>query len=256
MNTKFLFDKIKVISYNTLITNTVKKLGRAAPVERMFCMAPREKLEEVLIVNRRTGKVLHCTGPDNGLVVVQAEPTGEDAQIWNPVRVDNGVKLVNKASGKVLDVVDGGTEAGTWAHTWEDVSANSQVWKLERITATYRKIVNVQAGKVLDIVDMREDDGAPVQIWDDVEGSGQQWKLVTPAVFAAKGAKSRVAKKEASAQEEKPKATRTRAKKTEAVAEVKKPKTTRTRTKKTETAPAEAAGDAPKKRGRKPAKKA
>lgn len=224
-------------------------------------MAPKEKLTEVLIVNRRTGKALQCTGLDNGMAVVQSTPTGEDAQIWDPVRVDDGVKLINKASGKALDLVDGGTEDGTWAHTWEDVGCGSQVWKLAKITATYRKIVNVQAGKVLDIVDMREDDGAPIQIWGDVDGSGQQWKLVTPADFAAKGVKFRTPKGEASpaTTEKAPKAARTRAKKADAVeaapkAEAEEAKPAK-RTRKTKAA-SEEAPKTPAKRGRKSAKNA
>lgn len=204
-----------------------------------------EKRDEVLIVNRRTGKALQSTGLDNGQVVVQAAPTGEDAQVWTAVKGKDGVKLINKASGKALDVMHGGTEAGTWAQTWEDVGGGSQVWKLARATAAYKKIVNVQAGKVLDIVDMREDDGAPAQIWDDVEGAGQQWKLVELAEFAQKGIQTRShssksaeePKEEPAPAEEAPKAARGRTKKAAAQAEA---------------APAEELVNAPAKRGRKP----
>lgn len=152
-------------------------------------MAAKEKLAQVMIVNRRTGKALQSTGLDNGQVVVQAAPTGEDAQLWTTVKIKGGVKLQNKASGKLLDVMHGGVESGTWAQTWEDVSGGSQLWQLVRVTATYKKIINVQSGKALDIVDMREDDGAPAQIWDDVDGVGQQWKLTEPGEAKAKGAK-------------------------------------------------------------------
>ncbi len=143
-------------------------------------MAPKEKKEDMLIVNRRTGKALAATGTENGMVVAQAAITGEDAQLWTPVKAGEYVKLVNKLSGKVLDVMHGGTEAGTWAQTWDNVEGESQLWQLVKVTATYKKLMNVQSGKVLDIVDMREDDGAPAQIWDDVDGVGQLWKLVAP----------------------------------------------------------------------------
>lgn len=144
-------------------------------------MAPREKHEEMMIVNRRTGKALQSTGLENGQVVEQAAPSGSDAQLWIQVKAGKAVKLVNKASGKVLDVTHGSTESGAWAQTWEDVGGESQLWQWVKVTAAYKKLMNVQSGKVLDIVDMREDDGAPAQIWDDVEGVGQQWKLVFSA---------------------------------------------------------------------------
>lgn len=144
-------------------------------------MAPREKKEDLLIVNRRTGKALQCAGTENGNVVEQAAVTGSDAQLWTPVKVGrSAVKLLNKQSGKVLDVMHGSTEAGAWAQVWDDVAdGGSQLWQLKG-TVTYKKLINVQSGKVLDIVDMRDDDGAPAQLWEDVDGAGQQWKLVEP----------------------------------------------------------------------------
>lgn len=155
------------------------------PKGRVCSMAAKEKLEAMMIMNRRTGKVLQSTGLDNGQVVEQAAPTGADAQLWTQVKSGEGVKLFNKASGKVLDVMHGGTEAGSWAQTWEDVDGGSQLWQFVKVTATYKKLLNVQSAKVLDIVDMREDDGAPAQLWDDVDGAGQQWKLVSPDAKSA-----------------------------------------------------------------------
>ena len=161
-------------------------------------MAAREKREEIMIVNRRTGKALQSTGPDNGQIVEQATPNGSDAQLWTPVKAPGrAFKLVNKQNGKVLDVTHGSTEAGTWAQTWEDVAdGESQVWKWEKVTSTYKKLINVQSGKVLDIVEMREDDGAPAQIWDDVEGIGQQWKLVSAEADSAPAAEQAPTEKE------------------------------------------------------------
>ena len=84
-----------------------------------------KKTAEFMIVNRRSGKALQATGLDNGLVVEQREPVKADAQIWTSVEAEGGVKLFNKACGKVLDVMQGGTADGTWAQTWEDVGGES-----------------------------------------------------------------------------------------------------------------------------------
>ena len=139
-----------------------------------------KKAEEFMIVNRRSKKALQATGLDNGLVVEQAAPTGSDAQLWSAVEANGTVKFVNKASGKVLDVMAEGTENGTWAQTWEDVGGESQVWQIISVTPTYKKLLNVRSGKVLDIVDMSDENGAPAQLWEDVNGDGQQWKLAAP----------------------------------------------------------------------------
>ena len=150
--------------------------------------------KEVMIVNRRSKKALQATGLDNGQVVEQAAATGADAQLWTIVEAEGGVKLFNKANGKVLDVMQGGTADGTWAQTWEDVGGESQLWTVENVTPTYKKLIHVLSGKALDIVDMSDEDGAPAQIWESVDGEGQQWKLVSSAPKAA--AKTPAAKEE------------------------------------------------------------
>ena len=117
-----------------------------------------KKTGEFMIVNRRSKKALQATGLDNGLPVEQAAAAGTDAQLWTAVETVGGVKLFNKATGKVLDVMQGGTENGTWAQTWEDVDGESQLWTIENVTATYKKLIHVKSGKALDIVDMSEED--------------------------------------------------------------------------------------------------
>lgn len=151
-----------------------------------------KKESEILIVNRRSGKALQATGLDNGLAVKQADINKSDAQVWVMQKSDEGVKFVNKAAAKVLDVMSGGTENGTWAQTWEDVNGDSQFWTVSG--ATYKKIVNRVAGKALDIMDMSDDEGAPAQIWEDVGGENQQWKFVP---FAAKTTVTKTVKKPA-----------------------------------------------------------
>lgn len=135
-----------------------------------------KKDAEFLIVNRRTGKALQATGIENGRVVSQAEITKADPQIWYSVTVKGGVKLKNKAASKVLDVMLGGTDNGTWAQTWEDVGGDSQIWKLTG--RTYKTISHIVSGKVLDIENISEDEGANAQLWEDLSGENQQWKLV------------------------------------------------------------------------------
>ena len=161
--------------------------------------------KEVMIVNRRSKKALQATGLDNGQVVEQAAATGADNQLWTIVEAEGGVKLFNKANGKVLDVMQGGTADGTWVQTWEDVGGESQLWTVENVTPTYKKLIHVLSGKALDIVDMSDEDGAPAQIWESVDGEGQQWKLVSSAPKAAtKTVKKPAAKKVPAAKEEKP----------------------------------------------------
>lgn len=131
-----------------------------------------------MIVNRRSGKALQITGLENGLVVEQNEINYNSAQLWTAVSAGKGYKLINKANGQALDLMKNGTENGTWAHTWEDVDGESQVWLIETASRGYRKLTNAMADKVLDIQDLSDLDGAAAQIWDDMGGEGQEWKIV------------------------------------------------------------------------------
>lgn len=133
--------------------------------------------KEFLIINRRTGKALQATGLDNGQAICQAEINRSDAQIWTSKETEGGVKLINKAASKVMDVVMGGKSDGSWIHIWDDVENGngSQVWKITG--RTYKKIINLASGKALDIEGMLENDGAHAQIWEDLGGENQQWKL-------------------------------------------------------------------------------
>lgn len=135
----------------------------------------KEEAQEFLIVNRRTGMALQANGEENGFAVVQGEINDTPAQLWRTEEAQDGVKLVNKLAGKLLDVTTGGTENGLTAQVWEDVNGDSQVWKLSG--RKYKKILNTASGKVLDIAGIREESGAQAQIWEDIGGENQQWEL-------------------------------------------------------------------------------
>ena len=88
-----------------------------------------KKTAEFMIVNRRSGKALQATGLDNGLVVEQREPVKADAQIWTSVEAEGGIKLFNKACGKVLDVMANGTVNGTSRPAAPPVPGRHSVWR-------------------------------------------------------------------------------------------------------------------------------
>lgn len=199
-----------------------------------------KKDDEFLIVNRRTGKALQATGLENGRPVCQAEITRSDAQVWYSTEATGGIKLTNKAASKVLDVMYGGNEDGTWAQTWEDVGGESQAWKLTG--RAYKVISHVASGKVLDIENMSDEEGAHAQLWEDIGGENQQWKLVPlkeETVKVTKSAPKTAAKKTAAKKQ-------TPAKKSAAVKTAGKQVITEKKTKTAKSAPKTAPKTTPK----------
>ncbi|MET9730589.1 RICIN domain-containing protein [Streptomyces sp. NPDC006458] len=87
------------------------------------------------------------------------------------------VKLINRNSGKCLDVADGSTADGAAVVQWTCGSQLNQQWKLTDLGGGYRQVVSRSSGKCLDIYGGSTDDGAPLVQWTCGGQSNQQWTL-------------------------------------------------------------------------------
>lgn len=135
-----------------------------------------------LITAKRNGKAIEIEGssPDNGALVQLCTPTGAENQQWKLVPVSGEYfQLQCRVSGKVMDVINAGTENGAWIHQWDYAGPDidNQIWYLVPAQDGYFKIKSKQSDKCLDIVGISEAEGARVQIWEDLDGDNQKWKL-------------------------------------------------------------------------------
>jgi hypothetical protein len=88
-------------------------------------------------------------------------------------------KIVNKNSGKLLDVYGKSTADGANVIQWLDNGQTNQQWKLVDAGNGYYKVQNVNSGKVLDVADMSTANGANVQQWTSWSGgTNQEWQIV------------------------------------------------------------------------------
>jgi hypothetical protein len=88
-------------------------------------------------------------------------------------------KIVNKNSGKALDVYQKSTADGANVDQWTDNGGTNQQWKLVDAGSGYYKVQNVNSGKVLDVENMSTANGANVQqygAWSG--GTNQEWQFV------------------------------------------------------------------------------
>ena len=92
-----------------------------------------KKNQYYLILSRVNKKALGIENAslENGALVQLQDKDGSDAQQWQAIGGESSFKLINKLSGKALDVVYGGTECGSWVHQWEDLPTDTQQWYLE-----------------------------------------------------------------------------------------------------------------------------
>ncbi|MGB8452058.1 MAG: RICIN domain-containing protein [Anaerocolumna sp.] len=86
-------------------------------------------------------------------------------------------KLINRNSGKALDVSEGSTADGGDVIQWSSNSGNNQKWVVTNMNNGY-KLINVNSGKALDVYNNSSADGADVIQWTDNGQNNQRWNIV------------------------------------------------------------------------------
>jgi hypothetical protein len=87
-------------------------------------------------------------------------------------------EIVNRGSGKALDVHGESTADGAGVEQWDFWNGPNQLWQLVPVDSVYYRIVSLGSGKVLDVTGMSTGNGAGIEQWSYWAGSNQQWQLV------------------------------------------------------------------------------
>nr|WSW57206.1 non-reducing end alpha-L-arabinofuranosidase family hydrolase [Streptomyces sp. NBC_00998] len=85
--------------------------------------------------------------------------------------------LVNRNSGKALDVYNLATNDGARITQWTRNDQNQQQWQFVDSGGGYYRIKSRLSGKVLDVQNGSTANGAAIVQWADVNGTNQQWRL-------------------------------------------------------------------------------
>ena len=87
------------------------------------------------------------------------------------------VRIINKLSGKVLDVSNLSTYNGASIQQWDYLKGANQEWCVVFTDGDCYRIMNRLSGKALDITGMSRDNGALAQQWDYFRSHNQHWQL-------------------------------------------------------------------------------
>ena len=90
-------------------------------------------------------------------------------------------KLLNKNSGKVIDVGGGSTSAGANLIQWNDTAGQTQHWRWVAVGDGSYEIVNQNSGLLLDVTGGSTADGATIIQQSDSNSASQHWTLVVGA---------------------------------------------------------------------------
>ncbi|MEV0460121.1 non-reducing end alpha-L-arabinofuranosidase family hydrolase [Catellatospora methionotrophica] len=85
--------------------------------------------------------------------------------------------LVNRNSGKALDVYNFSTADGGRITQWTRGTANNQQWQFVDSGNGYYRLRSRHSGKVLDVYNFSTANGGAVVQWADLNGTNQQWRL-------------------------------------------------------------------------------
>ncbi|WP_216588995.1 family 43 glycosylhydrolase [Streptomyces brasiliscabiei] len=101
-----------------------------------------------------------------------AGPSGETAT------TPTAYTIVNRNSGKCLDVENGSTADGTNIFQWTCTGGANQKWRVEDMADDTSRLVNVATGKVMDTADCSAADGADIRQWSWLNNNCQKSRLV------------------------------------------------------------------------------
>lgn len=88
-------------------------------------------------------------------------------------------KLINRNSGKALEVYAHSTSDGGKLAQWADLGNANQQWNFTATSDGYYRLTNRNSGKVADVYNKSTTDGASVIQWSSNGGGNQQWKIVS-----------------------------------------------------------------------------
>ncbi len=86
--------------------------------------------------------------------------------------------LVNRNSGKVVDVTGAHKTDGTLVIQWTDHVGTNQQWQFTAVTGGYYKLVNRNSGTLLEVPNASTSSGIQLDIASDLNATNQQWQLV------------------------------------------------------------------------------
>ncbi|MGJ5892143.1 family 43 glycosylhydrolase [Streptomyces niveiscabiei] len=102
-------------------------------------------------------------------------PSGETAT------TPTAYTLVNRNSGKCLDVNGSSSADGANVQQWTCTGGANQKWRVEDLGDDTNRLVNVASGKVLDTADCSAADGADLRQWSWLNNKCQRFRLVFTA---------------------------------------------------------------------------
>lgn len=133
-----------------------------------------------VVIETFCGKAIDVPGAsvDDAVRLHQWGPNGGRNQRWylDPCGGGGQCRIINQASGRVLDITDGGPE-GTQVQQYAWAANDNQRWLVEEVAGGVLIASFAHQDLVLDVGGASPDDGAPIVIWPRNGGPNQVFVL-------------------------------------------------------------------------------
>lgn len=119
-------------------------------------------------------------GSGNNITLSTTNASGVDRirYGWGVFNPTTYYRIVNRNSGKVLDVNGASTANGTGIIQWTWNNGNNQQWQVIDLGTGYYRITNRNSAKVLDVNGGSTANGASIVQWTWNGGNNQQWQFI------------------------------------------------------------------------------
>jgi endo-1,4-beta-xylanase len=104
-------------------------------------------------------------------------PSSSSPASSGPVNTNAWYVLVNRNSGRVVDVYGRATNDGARIAQWTRNDGSNQQWQFVDSGNGYYRLKSRLSGKVLDVYNFSTANSASVVQWSDLNGTNQQWRL-------------------------------------------------------------------------------
>ncbi len=144
---------------------------------RIFYAKFTTSLGRTLAGGTTTSDCVMRTAPSGWQIAGFHGRTGDEVDKVGFIYTPNDFTLVNRATGKCLDVNGWSTADGANVQLWTCTGGANQRWRIEPLGDGTSRIVSTVSDKVLDVNDCGTADGTNIQQWTWWDNACQRWTL-------------------------------------------------------------------------------
>lgn len=86
-------------------------------------------------------------------------------------------KLINRGSGKAMEVYDHSHDNGANVSQWSDWGGDCQLWRFVSVGNGYYQIINANSGRALEVHGWSTEDGGNIVQWQNLNNYNQHWRI-------------------------------------------------------------------------------